>query len=74
MIYNILALGRRDSLEKIDRLDMNGAAVNCLNDGPVENSLFNEELRLTDDIFEDIKLIMRNFLSTVYIVHYFINY
>jgi len=53
---------------------MNSVAVNCLNDGPVENSLFNEELRLTDDIFEDIKLIMRNFLSTVYIVHYLINY
>jgi len=74
MIYDILALGRRDSLEKIDCLDMNDVAVNCLNDGPVKDTLFNEELRLTDDIFEDIKLIMKNFLSTVYIVHYLINY
>ncbi|XP_071581304.1 uncharacterized protein Swt1 [Temnothorax nylanderi] len=65
MIYNILALGRNDPLEKIDYLDTSGIMVNNLNDGPVEKSLFNDELRLTDDIFEDAKLIVKNFLSTI---------
>lgn len=74
MIYNILALGRHDPLEKIDYFNMDDTVVNRLNDGPVENSVFNEELRLTDDIFEDTKLIMKNFLSTVCIVCWIINY
>lgn len=65
MIYNILALGRYDPLEKIDHINIDSAAVNHFNNGPVGNVLFNEELHLTDDIFEDIKLILKNFLSTV---------
>ncbi|XP_018338067.1 PREDICTED: transcriptional protein SWT1 isoform X2 [Trachymyrmex septentrionalis] len=64
MIYNILALGRHDPLEKIDDLDMD-AVVNRLSGDPDERSIFMEESHLTDDIFEDIKLIMRNFLSTI---------
>ncbi|XP_012060914.1 PREDICTED: transcriptional protein SWT1 [Atta cephalotes] len=64
MIYNILALGRHDPLEKIDDLDMD-AVVNRLNDDPDERSIFMEESHLTDDIFENTKLIMRNFLSTI---------
>ncbi|XP_011053812.1 PREDICTED: transcriptional protein SWT1 [Acromyrmex echinatior] len=64
MIYNILALGRHDPLEKIDDLDTD-AAVNRLSDDPDERSIFVEESHLTDDIFEDTKLIMKNFLSTI---------
>lgn len=64
MIYNIIALGRNDPLEKIDPLDEDGA-VNRLNNSSVENFLFNEHLHLVDDIFEDTKLIMKNFLSTI---------
>ncbi|KYN04040.1 Uncharacterized protein C1orf26 [Cyphomyrmex costatus] len=64
MIYNIMALGRHDSLKKIDDLNTNNAVVNRLNNLD-EKSIFAEESRLTDDIFEDIKLIMKNFLSTI---------
>ncbi|KAG5315400.1 SWT1 protein, partial [Pseudoatta argentina] len=64
MIYNILALGRHDPLERIDDLDTD-AAVNRLSDDPDERSIFVEESHLTDDIFGDTKLIMRNFLSTI---------
>lgn len=70
MIYDILALGRHDPLEKIDYFDRNGTTVNRLNVDLVENSIFDEELRLTDNIFEDVKLIMTNFLSTVRILDY----
>ena len=72
MIYNILALGRHDPLEKIDDLDMD-AVVNRLNDDPDERSIFMEESHLTDDIFENTKLIMRNFLSTVCILYWIMN-
>lgn len=74
MIYDILALGRHDPLEKIDDFDTNGTTINHLNNGSVENSLFNEELRLIDDIFEDTKLIIRDFLSTVRIVYWIMKY
>ncbi|EFN66674.1 Uncharacterized protein C1orf26 [Camponotus floridanus] len=65
MIYNILALGRNDPLEKIDYYNMNDKTVNYLNDSPIEKSVFNEELHLTDDVFEDIKATMKDFLSTI---------
>ncbi|XP_011641920.1 transcriptional protein SWT1 isoform X1 [Pogonomyrmex barbatus] len=64
MIYNILSLGREDPLEKIDFFNVNNTVTNDLN-GPIKNSIFTEELRLTDDIFENIKTIMKNFLSTI---------
>ncbi|KYQ55450.1 Uncharacterized protein C1orf26 [Trachymyrmex zeteki] len=64
MIYNVLALGRHDPLDKIDDFDMD-AVVNRLSDDHDEKSVFMEESHLTDDIFEDTKLIMRNFLSTI---------
>lgn len=72
MIYNVLALGRHDPLDKIDDFDMD-AVVNRLSDDHDEKSVFMEESHLTDDIFEDTKLIMRNFLSTVCIVHWIMN-
>ncbi|KAL6442894.1 hypothetical protein ACFW04_002740 [Cataglyphis niger] len=65
MIYNILALGRNDPLEKIDYYDMNDRVVNHLNNGPIEDSVFNNELHFTDDVFENTKAIMKNFLSTI---------
>lgn len=71
MIYHILALERHDPLEKID-LDTNGTTIDRSNDCLVENSLFDEELRLTDNILEEVKLIMRNFLSTVRIVYWIV--
>lgn len=68
MIYNILALGRNDPLEKIDYYNMNDRVINHLTDGPIEYSSFNDELHLTDDVFEDTKATMKNFLSTVCII------
>ncbi|XP_011863191.1 PREDICTED: transcriptional protein SWT1-like [Vollenhovia emeryi] len=65
MIYNILALGRHDPLEKIENFESENKIINPLNGDSVENSVFHEELRLTDDVFEDIKLIMKNFLSAI---------
>ncbi|KAM0732746.1 Transcriptional protein SWT1 [Formica fusca] len=67
MVYNILALGRNDPLEKIDYYDMNDRVVNHLNNGPIEESVFNNELHFTDDIFENTKATMKNFLSTIII-------
>lgn len=69
MVYNILALGRNDPLEKIDYYDMNDRVVNHLNNGPIEESVFNNELHFTDDIFENTKATMKNFLSTVCILY-----
>ncbi|XP_011873230.1 PREDICTED: uncharacterized protein LOC105565023 [Vollenhovia emeryi] len=65
MIYNILALGRHDPLEKIENFESENKIINPSNCDSVENSVFHEELRLTDDVFEDIKLIMKNFLSAI---------
>jgi len=70
MVYNILALGRNDPLEKIDYYNMNDKTVNYLNDGPIEKSVFIDELHLTDDVFEDIKATMKDFLSTVCIMYW----
>lgn len=69
-----MPLGRHDSLEKIDYFDTNHTIVNNFNNGPVENSSFNEELRLADDVFEDLKLTMTNFLSTVCVVYWIMKY
>ncbi|XP_039309297.1 transcriptional protein SWT1-like, partial [Solenopsis invicta] len=66
MIYNIRALGRNDPLENIDDLNTNSyRVINRLNEVSVENSVFNEELHFSDDFFENIKLILTNFLSTI---------
>lgn len=74
MIYNILALGRNDPLEKIDYYNMNDTVINHLNDSrPIENSVFNDELNLTDDVFEDTKATMKDFLSTVCIIYWILN-
>ncbi|KMQ85613.1 transcriptional protein swt1-like protein, partial [Lasius niger] len=67
MIYNILALGRNDPLEKIDYYNMNDRVINHLTEGPIEYSSFNDELHLTDDVFEDTKATMKDFLSTIII-------
>lgn len=67
MIYNILALGRNDPLEKIDYYNVNDKVINQLTDSPIKDSSFNDELRLSDDIFEDIKMTMKDFLSTIII-------
>ncbi|XP_070164450.1 transcriptional protein SWT1 [Polyergus mexicanus] len=67
MVYNILALGRNDPLEKIDYYDVNDKIVNHLNNDPIEESVFNNELHFTDDIFENTKATMKNFLSTIII-------
>lgn len=73
MVYNILALGRNDPLEKIDYYNMSDRVINYLSDGPTENSVFNDELHLTDDIFEETKAAMKDFLSTVCIIYWILN-
>ncbi|XP_012232697.1 transcriptional protein SWT1 [Linepithema humile] len=65
MVYNILALGRNDPLEKINYINMDDRATNYLTNGPNETSLFTEESLLTDNVFEDTKTLMKDFLSTI---------
>jgi len=65
MVYNILALGRHDSLEKINYINIDDRVTNHLTDSSNETSLFTEELLLTDNIFENTKTLMTDFLSTV---------
>ncbi|XP_029173016.1 transcriptional protein SWT1 [Nylanderia fulva] len=65
MIYNILALGRNDPLEKIDYYNVNDKVINYLTDGLITDSFFNDELRLADDVFEDTKMTMKDFLSII---------
>lgn len=67
MIYDIVALGRHDPLEKID-MNASDKTVNFLTNGPVEYSHLNEELHLSDDIFEDAKAVVKKFLSAVCII------
>lgn len=65
-----MVLGRNDPLEKIDYYNTNDRAVNYLNDSPIENSIINDELRWTDDIFEDTKATVKDFLSIVCIIYW----
>lgn len=69
MVYNILALGRHDPLDKINCTNINDRITNHLTAGLNETSLLTEELLLTDNIFEDVKTLMKDFLSTVCIAH-----
>lgn len=68
MVYNILALGRRDPLEKINLINIADKVTNHLTNDSNEHSLFTEELLLADSIFEDTKALIKDFLSFVCIV------
>lgn len=73
MIYDIVTLGRNDPLEKVDYL--NATSVNKplsnSNNGNRERislnstSIMCEELQLSDEIYEDIKSVIRDFLTVV---------
>lgn len=67
MIYRITTLGPDDPLKKLD--DQNMYNINVSNDG--QHSPLNEELRFSDEIFEDAKSIMKNVFSTVSILYFF---
>lgn len=73
MIYEIIALGRNDPLDKIDYIcgtstdsflsdicfeTTSGASLQRL-------SLFDDEIRRTNDLFEDIQEMMKDILTVV---------
>lgn len=66
MIYDIVTLGRNDPLEKIDYLNatsfINESTSNFSNDS---TSILSQELCLSDEIYEDIKSVIRDFLTVV---------
>lgn len=67
MIYCVTILGRNDPLEQLDNLNISNKIMNPLsNDG--QHSLLSEELRFSDELFEDAKLIMKDLFSAVSIV------
>ncbi|XP_076286282.1 swt1 RNA endoribonuclease [Lasioglossum baleicum] len=72
MIYDIATLGRNDPLEKIDYLN----ATNCTNslssslnernkDGLSLDPILNEERHIPNEIFNDVKMTMKEFLTVI---------
>ncbi|EFN86993.1 Uncharacterized protein C1orf26-like protein [Harpegnathos saltator] len=65
MIHCITAVGRHDSLETLDNLNTSDETVNPLSNKVTQCSLLSEELRFSDEFFEDAKLIMKDLFSTI---------
>lgn len=73
MIYDIVTLGRNDPLEKVDYLNATNVnkSLSNSNNGNRESfslnstSIMCEELQLSDEIYEDIKSVIRDFLTVV---------
>lgn len=73
MIYDIVTLGRNDPLEKVDYLNATNVnkSLSNSNNGNQESfslnstSIMCEELQLSDEIYEDIKSVIRDFLTVV---------
>lgn len=73
MIYDIVTLGRNDPLEKVDYLNATNVnkPLSNSNNGNRERislnstSIMCEELQLSDEIYEDIKSVIRDFLTVV---------
>lgn len=68
MIHDIVALKRNDSLEKINDININDKMIRSLSDDSVQNSILSEELFLLDDVWEDIKTVIKDFFSVVCII------
>lgn len=74
MIYDIITLGKTDPFEKVDYLNASNY-VNKSFSNSKSNESFNldstsilcQELYLSNEIYEDIKSIIRDFLTVVYI-------
>ncbi|CAK9829010.1 Transcriptional protein SWT1 [Anthophora retusa] len=74
MIYDIATLGRNDPLEKIDYLNASNYVNETLSTSSSENrerpsfgsvSTLSQELSLSDEILEDAKSIIRDFLTVI---------
>lgn len=73
MVYDIATLGRNDPLEKVDYLNATNVnkPLSNSNNGNRESfslnstSIMCEELQLSDEIYEDIKSVIRDFLIVV---------
>ncbi|CAD1480610.1 unnamed protein product, partial [Heterotrigona itama] len=72
MIHDIVTLGRNDPIEKIDYLNATNMnqSLSVSNDGDQErfsqsSTILSEELQLSNEIYEDIKSIIRDFLTVV---------
>ncbi|XP_050479146.1 transcriptional protein SWT1 isoform X1 [Bombus huntii] len=73
MIYDIVTLGRNDPLEKVDYLNATNVnkPLSISNNGNRERislnstSIMCEELQLSDEIYEDIKSVIRDFLTVI---------
>lgn len=72
MIHDIVTLGRNDPIEKIDYLNATNMnqSLSVSNDEDQErfslnSTILSEELKLSNEIYEDIKSIMRDFLTVV---------
>ncbi|KAK9300843.1 hypothetical protein QLX08_006557 [Tetragonisca angustula] len=72
MIHDIVTLGRNDPIEKIDYLNATNMnqSFSVFNDEDQErfslsSTILSEELQLSNEIYEDIKSIIRDFLTVV---------
>lgn len=73
MIYDIITLGKTDPFEKIDYLNASNHVNRSFSSSNKSNESLNldstsilcQELYLSDEIYEDIKSIIRDFLTVV---------
>lgn len=73
MIYDIITLGKTDPFEKVDYLNASNYVNRSFSSSNKSNENFNldstsilcQELYLSDEIYEDIKSIIRDFLTVV---------
>ncbi|XP_020291164.1 transcriptional protein SWT1-like [Pseudomyrmex gracilis] len=72
MLHNMVIVERKDTLDKIDTIikpdnetiSQSNPSSSVINNNSY-SSLFSEELRLADNIFVNIKAVMKDFLSTI---------
>ncbi|XP_043514148.1 transcriptional protein SWT1 isoform X1 [Frieseomelitta varia] len=72
MIHDIVTLGRNDPIEKIDYLNATNMnqSLSVSNDEDQErfslsSTILSEELQLSNEIYEDIKSVIRDFLTVI---------
>lgn len=76
MIYDILALGRDDPLEKIDSITNKNLCFHDIycqkmqGESSQSFSAFQEEIRYSNELFEEVESIIKEFLSVVRICVY----
>lgn len=68
MIHCVPTVGRDDPLAKLDNLNTSDKIMNHLSNN-TQHSILSEELRFSDEFFEDAKMIMKDLFSTVSIIY-----